>query len=69
LELTSDLSDRRRQVAWAELFAVLSKPGRMIPSNDLAVAATARHLGYGALVGPTDEKRFRGVPGLRVVTV
>jgi len=51
---------------WAELFAALSRRGRMIPSNDLAVAATARHLGYAVLVGPDDEKHFRGVPGLRI---
>ena len=38
----------------------------MIPSNDLAVAATARHLDYAVLVGQGDEKRFRGVPGLRI---
>jgi predicted nucleic acid-binding protein len=54
---------------WAELFAVLSKAGHMIPSNDLAVAATARHLGFGVLVGPTDEKHFRAVPGLRVAVL
>lgn len=51
---------------WAELFAVLSRRGRMIPSNDLAVAATAKHLGYGVLVGPKDERHFRQVPGLSV---
>ena len=52
---------------WAELFAALSRRGRMIPSNDLAVAATARHLEYGVLVGPNDERHFRQVPGVRVV--
>ena len=51
---------------WAELFALLSKRGRLIPSNDLAVAATARHLGFGVLVGPHDEAHFRRVPALRV---
>ncbi len=30
---------------WAELFATLSRAGRLIPANDLAVAATARALG------------------------
>lgn len=54
---------------WAELFAALSRRGRMIPSNDLAVAATARHLEYGILVGPKDERHFREVPGVRVVTL
>jgi predicted nucleic acid-binding protein len=54
---------------WSELFARLSKKGRMIPSNDLAVAATALHLDFGVLVGPADEKHFREVPGLRVVAL
>lgn len=51
---------------WAELFATLSRAGRLIPANDLAVAATARALGFGVLVGPQDERHFRVVPGLRV---
>ena len=51
---------------WADLFADPTRAGRMIPSNDLAVAATALHLGYGVLTGPADEKHFRDVPGLRV---
>ncbi|HYN81802.1 MAG TPA: type II toxin-antitoxin system VapC family toxin [Gemmatimonadaceae bacterium] len=54
---------------WAELFALLSRRGRLIPSNDLAVAATARHLGFGVLVGPGDERHFREVPNLSVVQV
>ncbi|MGH7267196.1 MAG: PIN domain-containing protein, partial [Candidatus Rokuibacteriota bacterium] len=28
---------------WADLFATLSRQGGLIPANDLAVAATARH--------------------------
>lgn len=51
---------------WAELFATLSRRGHLIPANDLAVAATARHLGFGVVVGPRDEGHFRAVPGLRV---
>ena len=51
---------------WASLFAELSHGGRLIPSNDLAVAATARELAFGVLVGPKDEAHFRAVPGLRV---
>jgi predicted nucleic acid-binding protein len=47
----------------------LSRAGRLIPSNDLAVAATALDLGFGVLVGPTDEAHFRAVPGLRVVAL
>jgi tRNA(fMet)-specific endonuclease VapC len=51
---------------WAELFAELSRQGRLIPSNDLAVAAMARQLGFGVLIGPADESHFRQVPGLRI---
>ena len=51
---------------WAALFADLTKQGKMIPSNDMAVAATALHLDYGVLAGPMDEGHFRSVPGLRV---
>lgn len=54
---------------WADLFGLLSRRGRMIPSNDLAVAATARYLGYGVLVGPEDERLFHEVPKLTVVPV
>jgi predicted nucleic acid-binding protein len=54
---------------WAELFELLSRRGQLIPSNDLSVAATARYLDYGVLVGPGDERHFRAVPGLVVVPV
>jgi predicted nucleic acid-binding protein len=54
---------------WAELFAQLSRRGHMIPSNDLAVAATARHLDYAVLVGPAEERHFREVPNLLVQTL
>jgi predicted nucleic acid-binding protein len=54
---------------WADLFARLSRDGRLIPANDLAVAATAIELGFGVLVGPRDEAHFRQVPGLRVVVL
>ncbi len=55
---------------YADIFAELSKTGFMIPQNDIAVAATARALGFGVLVGPSDEAHFRRVPGLvvRVLT-
>ncbi|MBI3987709.1 MAG: hypothetical protein HY343_12355 [Lentisphaerae bacterium] len=39
----------------------------MIPQNDMAVAATARCLGYKVLVGPRDEFHFRSVSRLAVV--
>jgi predicted nucleic acid-binding protein len=61
-----DLSVAR---AWARLFAALQQSGRMIPANDLAVAATADHLAYGVLVGRGGEKHFRAIEGLDVMTV
>ena len=68
--LTSRVSvvDFDRQVAakWAELFADLRTTGAAIPSNDLAVAATALHLGFGVLVGPGGEAHFRRIAGLEV---
>lgn len=50
----------------ADIFAELSQSGTMIPQNDIAVAATARCLGCGVLVGPKDEAHFRRVNGLDV---
>ena len=60
-EFTAEVAER-----WAQLYAVLSRRGALVPSNDLAVAATALHLGFGVLVGPRDETHFRAVPDLRV---
>ena len=51
---------------WAALYARLSTTGRLIPANDLTVAATAIHLGFSVLVGPDDEKHFRRVDKLDV---
>ena len=51
---------------YADIAAELSRAGTPIPQNDLAVAATARHLGYGVLVGPRDEAHFLRVEGLSV---
>jgi predicted nucleic acid-binding protein len=55
----------------ADIFAELTQGGTMIPQNDIAVAATARCLGCGVLVGPKDEAHFRRIAGLevRVLTV
>jgi predicted nucleic acid-binding protein len=55
----------------ADIFAELTQSGTMIPQNDIAVAATARCLGCGVLVGPRDEAHYRRVAGLevRVLTV
>ena len=50
----------------ADIYVGLRRSGKTIPQNDLIVAATARHFGYGVLVGPNDESHFRQVSGLRV---
>jgi len=54
---------------YASIFAELHTKGRLIPANDIAVAATARELGFGVLVGAQDEAHFRRVEGLRVATL
>lgn len=54
---------------WADCFAALERAGNRIPANDLAVAATASHLGFAVLVGPRDEEHFRRVEGLEVVVL
>ena len=51
----------------ADIFAELTQSGTMIPQNDIAVAATARCLGCGVLVGPRDEAHFRRIAGLDVM--
>jgi predicted nucleic acid-binding protein len=50
----------------ADIFAELTQSGTMIPQNDIAVAATARCLDCGVLVGPKDEAHFRRVAGLEI---
>ena len=57
---------REAAAQWALLFTLLRRAGRPISSKDLAVAATARALGFGVLVGPDNERHFRNVPELRV---
>jgi predicted nucleic acid-binding protein len=57
--------DRAIAERWARLFAELSRKGRLIPANDLAVAATAGHLEYDVLIGPDGEEHFARVRGLR----
>src|SRR5207249_1935121 len=61
--------DSEKAERCAELYAELSRRGRLIPGNDLIVAATALQLEYGVLVGPSDEAHFRRVPKLRVVVL
>lgn len=51
---------------YADIFAELTSKGRLIPQNDLAVAATARSMGFGVLVGTADEEHFRQVKDLFV---
>lgn len=62
------LVDFGREIAeqWAELVGELRRRGELIPANDLQVAATALHLGFGVLVGDRDEAHFRRIDGLRV---
>jgi len=66
-----DFSEFDREIAerYAELVAVLSREGQMIPQNDLAVAATALCLRQELLVGSSDEKHFRMVPNLEIVVL
>jgi predicted nucleic acid-binding protein len=54
---------------YADIFAECLKTGTPIPQNDIAVAATARHLGYSVLVGSQDENHFRNVKGLNVIVL
>lgn len=60
-----------REIAerWAELYARLSRRGELIPANDLTVAATALHLGFGVLVGDEDESHFRRIEDMQVEVV
>ncbi len=51
---------------YADIFFELSEKGRLIPQNDIAVAATARALKFAVLVGPNDEAHFREIPALDV---
>jgi tRNA(fMet)-specific endonuclease VapC len=54
---------------YADIFAECSRAGTPIPQNDMAVAATARHLNYRVLVGSQDEAHFRRVPDLEVIAL
>lgn len=54
---------------YAHIHCQIAGIGRMIPQNDIAVAATARCLDAAVLVGPQDEAHFREVEGLRVVVL
>ena len=52
---------------YADIYAELSASGSLIPQNDMTVAATARCLDCGVLVGPSGEEHFRRVDRLAVV--
>lgn len=54
---------------WADLVVELRRRGQLIPSNDVQVAATALHLGFGVLVGERGEMRLSRIDGLRVERV
>ena len=54
---------------YADIYAELAAQGTLIPQNDLAVAATARELQFGILVGPDDEAHFRRVQGVSVKVI
>lgn len=54
---------------YADIYAELSKNGKLIPQNDIAVAATCRSLNAGVLVGPNDEDHFSRVQGLEVTVI
>lgn len=62
------LVDFGREIAerWAELIVELRDRGQLIPSNDVQVAATALHLGFGVLVGERGEAHLSRIDGLRV---
>lgn len=66
-----DFCDFDREIAerYAELVSALARKGRMIPQNDLAVAATALYLNHKVLIGHSDEKHFREVPNLEIVVL
>ena len=59
--------DDRVAEHYADIFAECTKAGKMIPQNDMAVAATARCYGYRVLIGPKGEEHFRRVKGLKLV--
>lgn len=54
---------------YADIFAELHREGKLIPQNDMQVAATARALGFGVLLGSRDEAHFRRVPGLALTVL
>jgi tRNA(fMet)-specific endonuclease VapC len=58
--------DERIAPTYARIYAELTRAGTSIPSNDLAIAASAVHFGHELLVGAADEEHFRRVQGLVV---
>jgi len=54
---------------YADIFVECQQARQMIPQNDIAVAATARHLRYSVLVGEKGEGHFQRVKGLQVIVL
>jgi len=54
---------------YADIFTECIKAGTPIPQNDIAVAATARHLAYRVLVSADGEQHFCRVKDLDIVTL
>lgn len=54
---------------YADIFAELHAAGTLIPQNDMQVAATARALDFGVLLGAADEAHFRRVKGLKITVL
>ena len=50
---------------WTDLFAMLGRTGKMIPANDLAIAATALQLGFRVIVGLRGELTCAAFPRKR----
>jgi predicted nucleic acid-binding protein len=51
---------------YADIFSELHREGKLIPQNDIQVAATARAFSCAVLVGQRDEAHFRRVDSLQV---
>lgn len=64
VDFTADIAE-----CYADIFAECSEAGISLPANDLAVAATARFYQYAVLISSRDEKHFRSVPKLMVITL
>ena len=64
-----NLGDCLARIRHADIYAELSAREVPIPQNDIAVAAVARELQFGILVGPDDETHFRRVEGVPIKVI